>query len=233
MNKKLFFNVLFIGVGSFVVFAMAAIIGLNFVKDSRLLAGYSEKQQAVNTEPQPTPIKARANETVDIEGNTGTVKYERAKDAVAATPKPTVKPTPTPGLPDVEPLDKNTPKPSGTAAPKSPEPSPGDAASSGKANPVTAVSASPKTSLMVEVINYSGKKDLAEKVRQKLEAAGYSVSAGNWSSSSPVNSQIVLRDETADSKALRSILNIGKVVKQSAAGSKYNVTVILGDDYQG
>ncbi len=257
MNKKLFFNIIFLCVGTFIVLSMATIIGMNFTRDSRFIADKTGKSAVENTPaPQPSPVQTASDEEGGSGG--GTYVYTREKDAVAKTPtpKPTLTPTPTPGLPSVKPADSATPSPGTTASPSpgsTNTPSPGKPASpspdggSGAENtpkpdketpvpdetPADAVETKASAGIMVEIVNCTGRKNLAENVRKKLEGAGYVVSAGNAPSIDPVSSQIFIRKEGADTKGVQSLLNIGRVSSKPITGSKYHITVIIGDDYEG
>lgn len=84
----------------------------------------------------------------------------------------------------------------------------------------------------VEVINYSGIPGLAEKIRGKLEAAGYSASSGNGRSSGPVRSELVERNDKKAAGEIKKLLGPVRVRKEYISGSRYDVTLIIGDDYK-
>ena len=76
MNKKLYFNIVFYIVGTFVLATICIIVGLNFFKDARVF----EKSVAVavaDTVVQPSTANG-SDGTDDYK----TIKYQRAADAV-------------------------------------------------------------------------------------------------------------------------------------------------------
>ncbi len=263
MNKKLYFNLVFFVLGTFVVLTMGTIIGINFVKDSRLLARPVMAQDSGNQAqgPQPTPVKAKKNEETKIEGSNGTYVYKRSPDPVKSTPKPTVSPTPqgtaTPGLQTPVPTPTPNTTPGGTATPggttkpgttttpggtttPGATPTPGTTTTpGGTTTPGTTTNPSPTAppkslvsgQVKVEVVNRSSQKDLAEKVRQKLENAGFEVSAGNDPSISAVRTEIILRKENPEAQKVSGVVKASKVSTQLDPNSRYDVTIIIGDDY--
>lgn len=86
--------------------------------------------------------------------------------------------------------------------------------------------------IRVEVINYSGIKQIAELVRETLEMHGYKVSAGNGKTNTPIVSQIIERNDSGAGTDLKRILNISNVIKIPDPQSRFDVTVIIGDDYK-
>ncbi len=193
MAKKVFWNNLFLIIGSFIVFVVLYFIIVNFIKDARIFG----KETAImvdDSTPKPSP-----NNTEDFYK---TYKYQRTVDTAnttVETKKPTVKPTRT-----------VTPQP----------------------QPVTSTPlATQVRKISVEVINYTGIKNLAEEVRQTLEASGYEVSAGNATSKSPISTQIIERTYQQVGAQLKNILKIGKRKKILDPNSRFDATIILGDDF--
>lgn len=84
----------------------------------------------------------------------------------------------------------------------------------------------------VKVINYTRETGLAEKVRAALEINGYIVSAGNNKSLKRVNSVIIEKKENISGEGLSDLIRISKVRKEIDSSSKYDIIVILGDDYK-
>lgn len=252
MNKKLYFNLVFFIMGTFVVLTMGTIIGMNFVKDSRLLAKPVIAQNIPESTPQPTPMKAKKNETNQTEGSNGTFVYKRDPIPVT-TPKPAASPTPAPDLPDRKPIDSNTPKPATPDPSATPEgtpdstakpdvtPTPGATGTPGSTNPpensgTPKPEASPKDvvteRVKVEVVNRTADKNLAEKVRKKLEDAGFEVSAGNDPSIGNVRTEIIIKKDNPEAQKIKNFINASKTSIQIDANSKYDVSVIIGDDYK-
>lgn len=84
--------------------------------------------------------------------------------------------------------------------------------------------------ISVEVINYTGIQSLAKEVMQTLEASGYRVSVGNAASKLPILTQIIDRTDNQVGAQLKSILKIGKRKKILDANSRFDATIILGND---
>ena len=83
----------------------------------------------------------------------------------------------------------------------------------------------------VKVINYSRKEGLAERIRAGLEINGYVVSAGNDKSLKRISSVIIEKKENISGEELIDLIKIRKVRKEIDSNSKYDIIVILGDDY--
>lgn len=83
----------------------------------------------------------------------------------------------------------------------------------------------------VKVINYSREEGLAERVRAGLEINGYVVSAGNDKSLKRINSVIIEKKENISGKGLIDLIKIRNLRKEIDSNSKYDIIVILGDDY--
>ena len=85
--------------------------------------------------------------------------------------------------------------------------------------------------LVVEVINYTDKSGLAEETRAMLEAKGYSVSAGNSIDSKQGTSQILIRKKGAITDTISNMLRISVVKEELQPNSRFDVTVIIGSDF--
>jgi hypothetical protein len=83
----------------------------------------------------------------------------------------------------------------------------------------------------VKVINYSREQGLAERIRAGLEINGYIVSAGNDKSLKRISSVIIEKKENISGEGLIDLIGIRKVRKEIDSNSKYDIIVILGDDY--
>ncbi|MCR4434673.1 MAG: LytR C-terminal domain-containing protein [Clostridiales bacterium] len=177
MNKKLFFNMVFFIVGTFMVVLMATIVALNFARDARIF-----QKAVVTATVEDTSKPAEEGGPDDFK----TVQYKRAEEPAQAKT-------------DTKNEEGTSPKPE---------------------------------KIKVEVINYTNVKNLAEEVRATLEASGYSVSAGNKKTNSPQSTLIVERNDKKAGEGIQKILKAGKVVKWADPNSKYDVTVIIGDDFK-
>lgn len=85
--------------------------------------------------------------------------------------------------------------------------------------------------LIVEVINCTDKSGLAEETRAMLETKGYTVSAGNSIDSKQGTSKIIIRKKGAKADVIRNMLKISVVKEELQPDSRFDVTVILGSDY--
>ncbi|AEV69585.1 LytR C-terminal domain-containing protein [Acetivibrio clariflavus] len=85
--------------------------------------------------------------------------------------------------------------------------------------------------ICVNVINHSQKTGLSEKVRAVLEVNGFTVSAGNDKSLKRVNSVIIEKKENVPGEEIGKLINIRRVRKEIDPDSRFDIVVILGDDY--
>lgn len=85
--------------------------------------------------------------------------------------------------------------------------------------------------LIVEVINCTDKSGLAEETRAMLESKGYVVSAGNNKDSKQGTSQIIIRKKGAKPDVISSMLKISVVKEELQPDSRFDVTVIIGSDF--
>jgi hypothetical protein len=85
--------------------------------------------------------------------------------------------------------------------------------------------------LSIEVINCTDKKGLAEEIRAMLETKGYDVSAGNHLDSSQGTSMIVERKEGANGDIFKDILKIPTVKQELQPDSRFDITILLGKDF--
>ncbi|HEY5584245.1 MAG TPA: LytR C-terminal domain-containing protein [Ruminiclostridium sp.] len=85
--------------------------------------------------------------------------------------------------------------------------------------------------LVVEVINYTDKSGLAEETRAMLEAKGYTVSAGNYVDSKQGTSQIIIRKKGVNTDVIRNMLKISVIKEELQPDSRFDVTIIIGSDF--
>ena len=190
MNKKLYFNLVFLIAGTFVFLTMSIIVGMNFFKDARIFqeSVATAVQDPVAKSPVQNPSNVKEPEKEDYD----TFKYKRAPGVIVVNKDPGEEGP----LPKVE----NTKE--------------------------------KKEKYKVEVINYSGIKNLAEEIKSTLEASGYEVSAGNGRSNQPVKTIIIDRNDKKAGAEIQKILKAGTVTKWPDPRSRYDVTVKIGDDYR-
>jgi len=84
--------------------------------------------------------------------------------------------------------------------------------------------------LIIEVLNCTDKSGLAEDTRGMLEAKGYSVSAGT-NSEKQGTSKIIIRKKGVKTDIIEKVLKISVVEEQLQPDSRYDVTIILGSDF--
>ncbi|PYG86939.1 LytR cell envelope-related transcriptional attenuator [Ruminiclostridium sufflavum DSM 19573] len=85
--------------------------------------------------------------------------------------------------------------------------------------------------LVVEVINCTDKSGLAEEIRAMLEAKGYTVSAGNTFDSTQGTSKILIRKKGAKADVIRDSLKISIIKEELQPDSRFDITVIVGADF--
>ena len=85
--------------------------------------------------------------------------------------------------------------------------------------------------LVIEVINCTDKSGLAEEIRTMLEAKGYKVSAGNSFDGTQGTSQILKRKKGAITDTIKNTLKISVVKEELQPESRFDVTIILGSDF--
>lgn len=251
MNKKKFADFVFLVTGSFIILVMTIIVTVNFFKDGKIfekpvIAAVDEKtgnsdskttenNKDVIVQPDnsdktfvyrrpydpPKPVQdfgesiPKPTQTPLIDYGEGIPPAMNAEKAATPAPTPTSTPTITiTGVPKQQgnsdaTVKDSTPKPSET---------PGTPATTDK--------------IKVEVISYSSSKDIVEIVRAKLEAAGYEVSAGNAPpTTKAVKSEIIERNDKKAGSEVKKVVNAGTISKQPDPSSRFDVTVIIGDDF--
>ncbi len=85
--------------------------------------------------------------------------------------------------------------------------------------------------LVVEIINCTDKSGLAEEIRTMLEAKGYNVSAGNSFDGTEGTSQILIRKKGAITDTIKNTLRISVIKEELQPESRFDVTIILGSDF--
>jgi hypothetical protein len=84
----------------------------------------------------------------------------------------------------------------------------------------------------LQIINRSTSKSLTEELRSTFEAGGFVVSAGNEQTNSTESTIIIEWNGSKAGEKVQKILKTGKIVKQNDSGSRFDVTVIVGDDFR-
>lgn len=83
----------------------------------------------------------------------------------------------------------------------------------------------------VKVVNYTKVSGLAEEVRALLESYGFIVGAGNDASLKKMGSVIIEKNENVSGKGIMNLLDIKKTKKELDNNSRFDILVILGDDF--
>ncbi len=94
-----------------------------------------------------------------------------------------------------------------------------------------AVSTVNNEKLIIEVINCTDKSGLAEETRGMLEAQGYKVSAATQTDSTQGTSQIIIRKAGAKTDAISDMLKISVVKEELQPESRFDITIIIGSDF--
>lgn len=97
--------------------------------------------------------------------------------------------------------------------------------------PTPQLDPSKQEKIRVEVINRTGAKYAAEDLRKLLIQSGFEASAANGPTDKPIKTEIIDRNDKNASIEVKKVIKIGKISKQVDPNSKYDVTVIIGDDY--
>lgn len=84
--------------------------------------------------------------------------------------------------------------------------------------------------LVIEVINCTDKSGLAEDTRTMLEARGFTVSAGT-NSEKQGTSQIIIRKKGVNTDVIKNTLKISVIKEELQPESRFDVTIILGSDF--
>lgn len=84
--------------------------------------------------------------------------------------------------------------------------------------------------LIIEVINCTDKAGLAEDTREMLEAQGYKVSAGT-DAEKQGTSKIIIRKKGVKTDVIKNVLKIQVEKEELQPDSRYDVTIILGSDF--
>lgn len=85
--------------------------------------------------------------------------------------------------------------------------------------------------ITVKVVNHSRNLGYSEKLRAVLEVNGFSVSAGNDKSLKRVNSVIIEKKDNVSGEGITKLVNIKRVRKELDPDSRFDIVVVIGDDY--
>ncbi len=84
----------------------------------------------------------------------------------------------------------------------------------------------------IQIINRSTVKSLTEQLRTTFEAGGFVVSAGNEQTNTTQSTIIIEWNNSKAGEKVQKILKSGKIVKQNDPSSRFDATLIIGDDYR-
>lgn len=85
--------------------------------------------------------------------------------------------------------------------------------------------------IKVKVVNHSRNLGYSEKLRAILEVNGFSVSAGNDKSLKRISSVIIEKKENISGEAITKLVNIKRVRKELDPESRFDIVVVIGDDF--
>lgn len=84
----------------------------------------------------------------------------------------------------------------------------------------------------IEIVNYSGLKNVAEEIKTTLEAAGFEASVVNYKANKNEKTSIIERNNKKAGLEVQKVLNAGKIVTAIDPKSKFDVTLVIGEDYK-
>lgn len=114
---------------------------------------------------------------------------------------------------------------------KTAEPAPKKSPPQEKKQESTAAAGTEVSKIKVEVINYTGMKNLTEDISSTLKAGGFEVAARTENSGTPVATEIIDRDDGEAGLEIQKLLKAGKLVKMPDPKPTYKVTVKIGHDF--
>jgi hypothetical protein len=85
--------------------------------------------------------------------------------------------------------------------------------------------------IRVKVVNHSRKSGLSERIRLALEVNGFIVSAGNDNSLKGVSSVIIEKKDNISGEGIMKLISVKRIRKELDLDSRFDIIVILGDDY--
>ncbi len=95
----------------------------------------------------------------------------------------------------------------------------------------TSTTAARSEKLAVEVINCTDNGNLAEDTRGMLEARGFSVSIADDPDKSQGTSRIIIRKKGVSASVIKNVLKIQVVKEELQPDSRFDVTVVIGSDF--
>ncbi|NLL06346.1 MAG: LytR C-terminal domain-containing protein [Clostridiaceae bacterium] len=85
--------------------------------------------------------------------------------------------------------------------------------------------------IRVKVVNHSRNTGYSEKLRAVLELNGFTVSSGNDKSLKRVSSVIIEKKYDISGEAITKLVNINRIRKELDPESRFDIVVVIGDDY--
>lgn len=129
-------------------------------------------------------------------------------------------------------VKKQTPTAQATAKPKATTPPKKAAEQSEPAKQTPATETTVKNKILnIEVINCTDRDSLAEEARNMLETKGYQVSAANNPDPAQGTSQIIIRKKGVNTDTISNMFKISVVKEELQPDSRFDVTVIIGSDF--
>lgn len=85
--------------------------------------------------------------------------------------------------------------------------------------------------IRVKVVNHSRNLGYSEKFRAILELNGFSVSAGNDKSLKRISSTIIEKKDDISGESIAKLVNIKRISRELEPESRFDIVVVIGDDY--
>ena len=88
------------------------------------------------------------------------------------------------------------------------------------------------TKVKVEIVNYTGQKNIAEELKLTFEASGFEASIVNFKANKDEKTTIIERTNKKVGLEVQKILKAGKIMTAIDPKSKFDVTLKIGEDYK-
>lgn len=86
--------------------------------------------------------------------------------------------------------------------------------------------------IKVEIVNYTGLKNIPEEIKTTLEAAGFEASIVNYKANKNEKTTLIERSNKKAGAEVQKVLNVGKILTEVDTKAKFDVTLIIGEDYK-
>jgi hypothetical protein len=88
------------------------------------------------------------------------------------------------------------------------------------------------TKVKIEIANFTGSKNLSNELKMSLEAAGFEVSILSCKENKNEKTTIIERNNKKVGLEVQKVVKAGKIITAIDAKSKFDITLIIGEDYR-